>query len=66
MATYVTSRLRSQIVNPQVDPEYISVEIWFHCNKQLVIRNLYSPPSTHSESIKCILSTIGPFIVHPN
>lgn len=62
VATYVTSRLMSQLIIPQADPEYFEclfVKICFHHNKHLVIGNLYRPPSAPSESTKCILSTIG-------
>lgn len=58
-ATYVTSRLRSQLVIPQIECfESLFVKISFYHYKHLIIGNLYRPQSAPFESTKCLLSTI--------
>ena len=63
VATYVSSNLKSQIIVPSVKPllfEGLFIRLNFHANKQLIIGNIYLPPSSPlSESVKNIISTLS-------
>lgn len=62
VATYISSNLNSQIITPRIKPELfegIFIKLHFHENKQLIIGNIYRPPSSPLlESVKNIIATI--------
>ena len=62
VATYVSSNLTSELVNPTVNPmhfECLFIKIIFHENKHLVVGNIYRPPDASPESTQCIIATIN-------
>ena len=63
VVTYISSQLKSQLIIPKVKPEYfegIFVKVILHANKQLIIGNIYRPPtSPKRESVKNILATVS-------
>ena len=68
VATYVSSKLSSELVTPNVNIlhfECLFVKIILHENKHLTIGNIYRNPSAPTETTNCIISTINS-IVHPS
>lgn len=49
VATYISLNLKSQLITPKVKPELfegIFVKVILHANKQLIIGNIYHPPTS--------------------
>jgi len=62
---FTISNLKSQLIIPKVKPELfegIFVKVTLHANKQLVIGNIYRPPTSPKlESDRNILATVSSF-----
>lgn len=63
VATYIKNNLKSQLIVPKVKPELfegIFIKITLNVNKQLIIGNIYRPPSSPKlESVSNIISTVS-------
>lgn len=63
VATYIKNNIKSQLIIPKVKPEQfegIFVKVILNENKQLIIGNIYRPPSFPKlESVKNIISTVS-------
>lgn len=63
VCTYISSHLKSQRIFPKMRPDHfesIFVKVTLHANKQLIIGNIYRPPSSpKSESVRNIITTLS-------
>lgn len=64
VATYVSRNLTAERIYPTVEPvnfESFSVKIVLQNNKNIIVTNIYRPPSEPADSMKNIIATVTSF-----